>query len=229
MDSKNCAGLRTRRLRSLAVSGNICQTYATVCFIGALGALVSITACSESDGRRQELAGGSIPPPGSPPPSGEPGAPGTTEEQPLPSYSVSIEVGATDLLTKGAGQNECTAITATISNGDNPAPDVEVLFAAIGSTEGKESGAVNPSTATTNASGVATSSYCSGKDENKVVAKATAGSTSANSAEITVVSVPTYRLSWKNKKSRSFAQLSRDLSADPEKLGEHLLQGPPRH
>lgn len=184
------------------------------------GTLAILAACSDSGGSRDDdkLAGTTDGGSGS-------GAGGDTPggEQ---SYAIVVTAASTDLRTKGAGINECTDVVATVKSGEEPAADVEVSFSVVGSVAGKQAGATSPESATTNASGTASTVFCASSDENESFVKATAGASSANSEKIKIVSVPSYRFSWKPARERPFALKTRTLAGNAEKLAEHLAQGP---
>jgi hypothetical protein len=196
--------------------------------VGALSlatVVLASAACSDSgDGRNTGGLGGVAPPTGGEPapgaPSPDPGGGDTSN------YSITVTAGDTDLRTKGSGLKECTSIEATVKNGDQAAEDVSVTFSAVGSDATSQAGAANPATASTNKDGVAKTSYCAGPDENQVVVQAKAGASSANSASIKIISVPTYRFSWKPLRDRAFALKTGALAGNAEGLAEHLAQGP---
>ena len=197
------------------------STRAGCCFVVGVGI---IAACGESATRKGFNGESGV----VPPPTATVGA--TTTGTPKPSaganYTIAVKAASVDLRTFGTGANECTDLTATLTASGKPAADVEVTFEAVATDGQKDKGEANPAKVNTNEKGIALSKYCSGKEEGEVVVKAVAGSSSANTAEIKMTSVPTYRFSWKDRKSKSFAQRARDVKSSSEKLTDLLASSP---
>lgn len=190
-------------------------------FSFAAGCLITIAAllvaCSNAAKKSDEFSSGAI---GGPAPS--PGASSTPGSKAPIVYKISVKESGNAIRTQGSGVNECVDIKATVLDGDKPAEDVPVEFKAIATGNQKDFGEASPLTSNTNAAGEAVSKFCAGKDPGIVTVKASAGSSSANTGEIKATSVPAYRFSWKNPKAKAFAQRTRELLTDPEKLAEHL-------
>ena len=201
----SCIAAKQISLKSLLLS---CVFISPSLFVGCKGAEKKT---AEIDGGF--IGGGGTP---APSPSTAPGA-----KAPI-AYKISVKESGNDIRTQGSGVNECVEIKATVLDGDKPAPDVAVEFKAVAMGTQKDFGEASPLSASTNDAGEAISKFCSGKESGVVTVKATAGSSSANTGEIKATSVPAYRFSWKNPKSKAFAQRTRELLTDPEKLSEHL-------
>jgi hypothetical protein len=181
-----------------------------------------VIGCKGAVKKSDEISGGLTTGGGSPAP-GASTAPGA---KPPVAYKISVKESGNDIRTQGSGVNECVEIKATVLDGDKPAPEVPVEFKAVALGTQKDFGEASPVSADTNEAGEAISKFCSGKDPGVVTVKATAGATSANTGEIKSTSVPAYRFSWKNSKSKAFAQRTRELLSDPEKLADHLSTSP---
>ncbi|MCA2961355.1 MAG: hypothetical protein IOD12_13980 [Silvanigrellales bacterium] len=191
------------------------------CFVVGFG---MVAACGESAARKGFNGGSGL----VPPPTATVGATTTGTAKPTAgaNYTVSVKAASVDLRTFGTGVNECTDLTATLTAAGKPAVDVEVTFEAVATDGQKDKGEANPAKARTDEKGTASSKYCSGKEEGEIVVKAVAGASSANTAEIKVTSVPAYRFSWKDRKSKSFAQRAREVKSSSEKLTELLSSSP---
>lgn len=201
----------------LGVTSDVRHLAAAGCVLLSLAGLAS---CGGEGARRS----GVLPTGEVPAPTATAGVGGPTSSG--PAYKISVASSALKLKTLGSGTNECADLTATVSLNNKPAADVDVSFEVVAKKDQKDKGEANPSVSKTDTKGVASSKYCSGKDEGAVVVRASAGSSSANTADIEVSVVPGYRFSWKDAKEKAFARQARELSSSSDKLAE-LLASPP--
>lgn len=167
-------------------------------WVPTIGLALMAAACNKQDGGRNQTGGapsgtGDNPDDGTTP--GEGGDTPTGDSKNATAIRAE-DLPATELFTKKAIQDNCVTATFTALADTEPVADVEMVFSFTADPAGDDTGKVEPATAKTNAEGQASTTYCSGDAETKVIIIAKAADLSANSGEITVKHKPVYVFSY---------------------------------
>jgi len=167
-------------------------------WVPTIGLALMAAACNKQDGGRNQTGGspsgtenspddGTTPDGGGDTPTGDSKNATSIRAEDLPT---------TELFTKIAVQDNCVTATFTALADTEPVADAEMVFSFTADPGGDDTGKVEPATAKTNAEGQASTTYCSGDTETKVIIIAKAADLSANSGEITVKHKPVYVFSY---------------------------------
>lgn len=167
-------------------------------WVPTIGLALMAAACNKQDGGRNQTGGAPSGTGDNPDDGTTPGEGGDTPTGDSKNATVirAEDLPATELFTKKAIQDNCVTATFTALADTEPVADVEMVFSFTADPAGDDTGKVEPATAKTNAEGQASTTYCSGDTETKVIIIAKAADLSANSGEITVKHKPVYVFSY---------------------------------